>query len=174
MAASDASIPGSTHSARVLLADLNNPVHTQAIEGLINAYAASDMGLGAPLPATTLEALIPGLRAHTGCRVFLAQVDDRFVGLAVCFEAFSTFRGRPLLNIHDLFVSVEYRRRGVARALLNAAAAHAANRGCCKLTLEVREDNASALRLYTGSGFQAGSGKDGEAAQYLFLERALG
>ena len=173
MAGPSNSIPGSTTPARVLLADLNNPDHTQAIESLINAYAASDMGLGKRLSNTTLSALIPGLQDQPGCRAFLAQAGAEFVGIAICFEAFSTFRGRPLLNIHDLYVSTEFRRQGIAQVLLCTVADHARGKGCCKLTLEVREDNSSARRLYEREGFQAGTGEDGKKVQYLFLERVL-
>ena len=63
-------------------------------------------------------------------------------------------KARPLLNIHDLAVLPSYRGRGVGHALLQAAEEHARREGCCKLTLEVRDDNARARALYRSFGFE--------------------
>ena len=108
-----------------------------------------------------------------GHLVLLAFAGQHAVGLAICFQGFSTFRARPLLNIHDLAVLPDHRRRGVATALLAAVEAQALRRGCCKLTLEVREDNPAAESLYRRLGFGAGSA-GGRPAQYRFLEKRLG
>jgi ribosomal protein S18 acetylase RimI-like enzyme len=72
----------------------------------------------------------------------------------VAFTGFSTFQGLPLLNIHDLAVLPAQRGAGVGRALLAAAEEHARATGCCKLTLEVQEDNTPARRLYERVGFR--------------------
>jgi ribosomal protein S18 acetylase RimI-like enzyme len=92
--------------------------------------------------------------------------------LAVCFFGFSTFQARPLLNIHDLAVVPEYRGRGVGRALLEAAEARAAERGCCKLTLEVQDANPRARQLYERYGF--GDFVIGTPAPTRFLSKAIG
>jgi ribosomal protein S18 acetylase RimI-like enzyme len=59
-----------------------------------------------------------------------------------------------LLNIHDLAVLPEHRGRGVGRALLAAVEEHARRKGCCKLTLEVQDDNPRARALYDKFGFE--------------------
>jgi ribosomal protein S18 acetylase RimI-like enzyme len=87
--------------------------------------------------------------------VLLAFADEQPVGLAVCFFGFSTFNARPLLNIHDLAVLPAYRGKGVGRALLVEAEKHARARGCCRLTLEVQDDNIRARSLYERFGFSA-------------------
>ena len=46
------------------------------------------------------------------------------------------------------------RRQGVARQLLDGAAAQLRGTGTAELFLEVAEDNAGALALYRGAGFQ--------------------
>ena len=58
-------------------------------------------------------------------------------GVAICFEGFSTFACKPLLNIHDFCVKAEFRRRGLAMAMLMHIEIFARSIGCCKLTLEV-------------------------------------
>src|SRR5688572_14329373 len=89
----------------------------------------------------------------TGSSSANALADEEPVGVAVCFFGFSTFNARPLLNIHDLAVLPQYRGLGAGRALLQAAEEHARREGCCKLTLEVQEDNTRARALYRRFGF---------------------
>jgi ribosomal protein S18 acetylase RimI-like enzyme len=131
------------------------------------------MGGGAPLPEDVCARLGADLgeRAARGTAVvLLALAGGAAVGVAVCFVGYSTFRARPLLNLHDLAVLPEARGSGVGLALLEGVAARARTRGCCKVTLEVREHNATARRLYQRTGFvDAGSGA--AATRTLFLER---
>lgn len=55
--------------------------------------------------------------------------------------------------IANLAVHPDYRRRGVASALLERLEALAAQRGLAFWSLEVRESNAAAIRLYTRHGY---------------------
>jgi ribosomal protein S18 acetylase RimI-like enzyme len=56
--------------------------------------------------------------------------------------------------VHDLAVMPRFQRRGIGRALLVAAETRALANGCCKLTLEVRQDNQPARGLYRQHGFR--------------------
>jgi ribosomal-protein-alanine N-acetyltransferase len=47
----------------------------------------------------------------------------------------------------------EYRRNGLARAILSAILEYSEENGAEFITLEVRESNASAMALYKGNGF---------------------
>lgn len=81
-------------------------------------------------------------------------------------------RGRRAARVYSLVVHPDFQRRGVARALLQAAEAEAQRRGYTQLSLEVRADNAPALGLYTALGYDAmrwlpGFYADGTAAQRL-------
>jgi ribosomal protein S18 acetylase RimI-like enzyme len=87
-------------------------------------------------------------------RVWLAFDGADAVGVCVGFIGFSTFEARPLLNIHDLAVLPGQRGRGTGRALLAAAEASARAEDCCKLTLEVQDDNTPARQLYDRFGFR--------------------
>jgi ribosomal protein S18 acetylase RimI-like enzyme len=160
--------------ARVVVreADLGAPAQGAAIVALLDAYARDPMGGGEPLSEVVKQRLIPELRTIPGALVLLAWEGGEPVGLAVCFPGFSTFQARPLINVHDLAVLPSRRRRGVASRLLSAVAGHARRRGCCKVTLEAREDNPAARRLYERTGFSAGSSGRGRV-QYLFLEKRL-
>jgi GNAT superfamily N-acetyltransferase len=118
------------------------------------ATRATSWAAATPLSADVRARLIPALREQTNALVLLACRDARVVGLANCFFGFSTFAARPLLNVHDLAVLPAHRGQGIGRALLRAAEEHARRRGCAKLTLEVREDNARARGLYHEHGFR--------------------
>lgn len=158
-------------------ADLADPADGAALLMLLDAYARDAMGDGRPLGRETCNCLVPALRQVADALVLLAfaandeaAADWRPVGAAVCFGGFSTFRARALLNIHDLAVLPGWRRHGIATRLLAAVEAAARARGCCKVTLEVRGDNAGARRLYDRLGYGAGS-SGGDPVHYLFLEK---
>ena len=153
-------------------ADLNDTQHQTAILQLINAYARDPMGDGRDLPAAVCDRLIAGLRQHPTSLVFLAFDDVTPVGVAVCFVGFSTFAACPLINIHDLAVIPDYRGRGIGRLLLERVEAKGRGLGCCKLTLEVREVNHRAQRLYEGFGFGNISSEIGTVRSW-FLQKRL-
>ncbi len=138
---------------RVIRADLSRPEHQEATLALLGAYSMDPMGDGKPLSETARREVIPGLRRHPTTLVFLAYHGSEPVGLAICFLGFSTFAARPLINIHDYFVRPEHRGTGLGRGLMAAIEARAKELGCCKLTLEVQENNHRARGLYTAAGF---------------------
>lgn len=157
---------------KIIDADLSLPEHQQAVRDLTAAYALDPMGNDGPLQADSLERLIPALRAHPTTHILLAYLDGRPVGIATCFLGFSTFAAQPLLNLHDLAVVPEYRRRGVSRDLLSAVQEKARALGCCRVTLEVLEGNARARGIYEQAGFaQASAG--GPAGGALFFSKEL-
>jgi ribosomal protein S18 acetylase RimI-like enzyme len=156
----------------VMDADLADPRHQDAVVRLVNMYARDPMGQGRDLTEDVRRDLIAGLRAHPATLILLAFDGDLAVGIAVCFVGFSTFAARPLVNIHDLAVTPEYRGRGVGRALLEHVEAKSRTLGCAKLTLEVNADNLPAQALYTQCGF--GDGKsDGRIGRVWFLQKRL-
>ncbi|MBQ7255481.1 MAG: ribosomal protein S18-alanine N-acetyltransferase [Oscillospiraceae bacterium] len=57
-------------------------------------------------------------------------------------------------DVMNLAVSPNRRRRGIAKALMQALEAHLAQAGSEKLTLEVRASNNAAIALYTRLGFR--------------------
>jgi ribosomal protein S18 acetylase RimI-like enzyme len=148
-------------------ADLADPRDAAGIVSIVNSYAGDPKGGGRPLPLDVRDRLVPLLRDHPTTLVLLALADGEPVGIAVCFFGISTFRALPLLNVHDLAVLPEYRGRGVGRALLGAAEDHARRRGCCKLTLEVQDDNTPARTLYRRFGFEDFVVGDSAATRFL-------
>ena len=156
----------------IVEADLNRTDHQHAVVELIDAYAVDPMGNGKPLSAEVRRALIPGLQQHPTTVIFLAYQGGKAIGIAVCFLGFSTFAARPLINIHDLAVLPEYRGQGIGRRLLEEVERKARDLGCCKLTLEVQENNHRARRAYEAVGF-AQAVYEEAAGGSLFLSKPL-
>lgn len=164
--------PSGASSIRTVQADLNRPDHQAAVLAMVDAYSRDPMGDGAPLAQAARERLIPGLRAHPTTLVFLAFEGETAVGVAVCFLGFSTFAAKPLVNLHDVSIVPTHRGRGIGRALLAAVEARARELGCCKLTLEVLDQNHRALRTYTAAGFKRYALQPG-AGEAIFLTKSL-
>jgi ribosomal protein S18 acetylase RimI-like enzyme len=137
----------------IIEADLNVQQHQQAVVELIDAYARDPMGNGAALAGDVRQALIPGLQKHPTTVIFLAFRGMLPIGIAVCFRGFSTFAARPLLNIHDLAVLPAHRGYGAGRQLLEALEGKARSLDCCRVTLEVQENNRRARHVYESAGF---------------------
>ena len=138
---------------KIVDADLSRVDHQNAIVAMLDAFMRDPDDDGTPLPEAAKRNLIPGLRAHPACYVFLAYSGDAPVGFSICFLGFSTFNARPLLNIHDIFVDSSVRGKGIGRMLLDHIESKARELNCCRLTLEVREDNQVARALYRKFGF---------------------
>ena len=138
---------------QVRRADYSAAADRAALIGQLDAYAQDRMGGGEALPADVRARLCDDLARHPLAVSFIAWLGDQPVGLANCFEGYSTFKARPLLNVHDMVVHPAHRARGIGQALLAACEAHARERGCCKLTLEVLSGNQRAMRSYAHFGF---------------------
>ena len=134
-------------------ADFKAPVDASAIVEIIDAYAQGPGGQNAPLSDLARSKMIEGLANHPMATVYLALTEDQPVGIAVCVWSFSTFAGRPSVNVHDLAVLPNFRNRGIGRALLDRVEAEARDRDCCKVTLEVHDSNVGAKKLYREAGF---------------------
>src|SRR5262245_36641587 len=158
-------------TVEIVEADLTLAEHQRAVCEMIDAYARDPMGGGQPLAADVCERLIPELREHPTTVILLAFDGTRPVGIAACFRGFSTFAARPLLNLHDLAVIPEYRRRGVGRQLLEAVEEKARALGCSKVTLEVLEANPARV-LYEAMGYASPEYYKGSGPA-LFLTKSV-
>lgn len=162
----------STNAVTIVEADLSHADHSEATVRLLDGYSRDPMGDGKPISETTRRNLIPALREHPTTMIFLAYRGDEAVGIAICFRGFSTFAARPLLNIHDYFVAPAHRGSGVGRQLMAAVEKRAREIGCCKLTLEVQENNHRAKGVYLAAGFNQGMYAP-EAGGSLFFTKPL-
>jgi len=161
-----------TPSLRVCRADYANPVHARALVHLLDSYAQDPAGGGKPLSDFAKNHLVQELAARPQAFSVLAFDGDEAVGLINCIEGFSTFACRPLVNIHDVAVLPGHRGQRIGEKMLALVGEIARERGACKLTLEVLQGNAGAVRLYERVGF-AGYQLDPAMGQARFFQKWL-
>ena len=133
---------------------------------MLDAYALDPMGAGQHLSEAVRSRLAADLGQMPGAHCLLARRGDTPIGFATCFTGYSTFRARPLLNIHDIAVLHEWRGQAIGHRLLAKIAELGRQLDCCRITLEVRTDNPHARRLYESAGFVP-------APCSLFMEKTL-
>jgi ribosomal protein S18 acetylase RimI-like enzyme len=159
-----------THTVEIIQVDYTNQKQRSAIPYLLNTYAKGLLGFRSEIKKQVLDGLVPGLERMQSAVVLLARTDGEYVGMAICFMGFSTFHAKPLINIHDFMVLEGFRGQGVGRALLGEIETIARDMDCCKMTLEVQENNTSARKLYHSVGFK-GSFLNQEAGSQLFMTK---
>ena len=158
---------------RVCRADYRHPAHGQALVDLLDAYARDPAGGGQPLSDFAKTHLVNALAVRPQAFSVLAFDGAQPVGLVNCIEGFSTFACRPLVNVHDVVVLASHRGRRVGELMLAEVEVIARERGACKLTLEVLQGNAPAIKLYERIGF-AGFQLDPALGNAQFLQKWLG
>lgn len=113
--------------------------------------------------------------SHNGFWMLAAEVDSGLIGyLTACLIPKADPRGGTLY-IDEIWVLPDWRRRGVARRLMEGAMRIAERENLWQVRLTVREDDARARQLYLQAGFSEspclfcrrevmgdGSGKDQE------------
>ncbi|TQV84923.1 GNAT family N-acetyltransferase [Aliikangiella coralliicola] len=154
------------------LIDYTNPTEAKHLTQLLNEYAQDPMGGGKPLSDEVVDNLAVSLSKRNDAYTVIAYIDEKPAGLANCFESFSTFKCQPLMNIHDIIVSSQFRGQGICKQLLVEVEKLAQQKNCCKLTLEVLEGNTIAQKAYLKFGF-AGYELDPEMGKALFWEKSL-
>ncbi len=103
-------------------------------------------------------------------RSIIAEMNGKIAGYVLYWFLPET------VDIHNLAVSGEYRRRGVGRTLLQKVIVEALKQSSARVTLEVRKSNLAAQKLYESAGFVATGirkgyySDDGEDALTMSLE----
>jgi ribosomal protein S18 acetylase RimI-like enzyme len=146
--------------------NLQDENHCYHVLKLLNEYMEDEMGAGGPMPEELGPKIIDGLKKHTGYLGFFVCVEDDFAALANCNLNFSTWKAKPLINIHDFIVSPNFRGQGIGLFLLDEIAKYAKEKDYCRVNLEVRYDNLKAQNLYKKTGF-----KDCEPPNYFWEKR---
>ena len=103
-------------------------------------------------------------------RSFLAEIDGRIAG----YVLFWLLPGA--IDIHNVAVHSDFRRRGLGRRLLEHVVIEARGHASLRITLEVRKSNLPAQKLYESMGFAVSGVRkgyysdDGEDAFLMALE----
>ena len=89
---------------------------------------------------------------HPTVYALVAEADDEVVGFALYFLNFSTWEGVPGIYLEDLFVRSEHRGSGLGKALLQALAEIAVDRGYARFEWWVLDWNQPAIDFYRRLG----------------------
>jgi GNAT superfamily N-acetyltransferase len=129
------------------------PGDVAAIVEMIHAlaefeHAADECTVTEQHMATALFGDRPTVHGH------VAELDGEIAAMALWFVNFSTWDGVAGIYLEDLFVRPDFRRRGLARALLAALAGECVDLGYTRLSWAVLNWNVDAIALYDGIGGQ--------------------
>lgn len=81
--------------------------------------------------------------------IFLAEDQNGTpMGFSNIFHSFSSVSAAPIWILNDLFVDPDFRRKGVAKCLMQAVEEEAATQGVVRVKLESATDNAPAQACY--------------------------
>ena len=79
-----------------------DPTDRQALVSVLDMYARDPMGGGEPLAAEVKARLCDDLAQLPGAVSWLAWLDQQPVGLLNAMQGYSSFKARPLMNVHIL------------------------------------------------------------------------
>jgi len=140
-------------SIEITRVDYLNKKHAEDLTFLLQNYALDPMGGGSALAPEVSNKLALELSKRPNAISVIAYIDGKPAGLVNCFEGFSTFNCKPLLNIHDVIVIEAFRGSGLSQKMLQKIEQIGREKACCKLTLEVLDGNHIAKSSYTKFGF---------------------
>ena len=97
-----------------------------------------------------------GARLAAGDSVALVAADEsqQLLGFTQLYPTWCSLLAGPVYVLYDLYVPPHARRRGVARALLEAAADRARSDGKIRMTLSTAKTNVNAQALYESLGWE--------------------
>ena len=94
-----------------------------------------------------------GDRRRVQCDV--AEWDGALVGVMIWYRMYGTFSAGPALFLEDLYVRPEFRRRGIAKALLKQLVRYAGEEGAVRIGWFVLDWNTQAMDFYDKIGARA-------------------
>ncbi len=92
-----------------------------------------------------------GFGAKKLFQCFVADSLGKLVGLALVYPRYSTWKG-PVIHLEDLIVTQKMRGSGLGTALLDEVVRYAAQLGVKRISWEVLDWNAPAIKFYEGKG----------------------
>jgi GNAT superfamily N-acetyltransferase len=88
-----------------------------------------------------------GFGANPVFEFFVAEAEDKIIGLCLYYLAYSTWKGK-MLYLEDLIVTEAYRRYGVGKKLFDVFAKRALELNAKRLKWQVLEWNEPAITFY--------------------------
>ena len=100
----------------------------------------------------TKETLIEdGFDEHPKFQIFVAELDDEIVGMALFYPRYSTWKGKAL-HLEDLIVQKKHRGKGIGNVLYTMVLKYAYDFDFKRVAWEVLDWNKVAIDYYTSTG----------------------
>lgn len=85
--------------------------------------------------------------------IFFAEDNDKCIAFTQLYPTFDSVNVRQKIVLYDLFVREEYRRKGFAKLLMNAAKQYASDNNFGSIELSTGKTNTQGQSLYESLGY---------------------
>lgn len=100
----------------------------------------------------TVDTLIKdGFGKYSSFKVFVAELENQIVGMALFYPRYSTWKGKSL-HLEDLIVQKKYRGRGIGNELYTMVLKYAYDNNFNRVAWEVLDWNKVAIDFYKSTG----------------------
>jgi len=92
-----------------------------------------------------------GFGTNPSFQCFVAEQDQKVVGMALVYERFSTWKGKTV-HLEDLIVRENFRNKGIGKALFLQVMKYAKSKGVQRVEWVVLDWNTNAISFYEKAG----------------------
>ena len=129
--------------------------HIEHLDKLVELYGSYRMFYGRERDEEKERTFLKQRIENNESVIFLAVDDDGLaMGFIQLYPLFSSVAMRRTWLLNDLYVAEEYRKRGIATALLDRAVDFSKSTGALYVSLETGMENVNAQKLYEKHGWE--------------------
>jgi GNAT superfamily N-acetyltransferase len=99
----------------------------------------------------------------------VAEADGRVCAYSIFYPNFASFRGQLGMYLEDVYITADYRRKGIGDSMLREIARNAARRGFERIDFQVLGWNRSAIDFYK----KLGAVRDDIERHFKFTDQAF-
>ena len=100
---------------------------------------------------TVADLVRDGFSEKSMFKVFVAEQDNKIIGIALFYERYSTWKGRTI-HLEDLIVTKNKQKIGAGKALYSAVLKYAYDNNFNRVSWEVIDWNTNAIDFYKSTG----------------------
>tara|TARA_B100000809_G_scaffold107339_1_gene105803 strand:- start:98 stop:583 length:486 start_codon:yes stop_codon:yes gene_type:complete len=100
---------------------------------------------------TVADLVKDGFSENPKFEVFVAEVENKIVGIALFYYRYSTWKG-PTVHLEDLIVQEDKRGLGIGKALYNEVMRFAFSKKVKRIDWDVLDWNTNAVKFYENTG----------------------
>ncbi|MEO9571412.1 MAG: GNAT family N-acetyltransferase [Polaribacter sp.] len=100
---------------------------------------------------TVEDLLIDGFSENPQFKIFVAEQQNKIIGIALFYERYSTWKGKTI-HLEDLIVTKQKQKIGAGKALYTAVLKYAFDNNYKRVAWEVIDWNTNAVEFYKSTG----------------------